>query len=171
MLTFQMESQLWLTPISQKGSQFRIFRIYISPLSNNYKMNEFNYKVKVFYEDTDAGGVVYYANYLKFFERARTEAIEEIGLSNKKLLKENGILIIVKSCKIEYKKPAKLEDQLEIKSSIISTSKTSFKMKQKAYKDQELITDCEIHLVIVDKKGKPSKIPNLLKKKLEINLI
>ena len=134
-------------------------------------MNEFNYKVKVFYEDTDAGGVVYYANYLKFFERARTEAIKEIGLSNKKLLKENGILIIVKSCKIEYKKPAKLEDQLEIKSSIISTSKTSFKMKQKAYKDQELITDCEIHLVIVDKKGKPTKIPNLLKKKLEINLI
>ena len=134
-------------------------------------MNEFNYKVKVFYEDTDAGGVVYYANYLKFFERARTEAIEEIGLSNKKLLKENGILIIVKSCSIEYKKPAKLEDQLEIKSSIISTSKTSFKMKQKAYKDQELITDCEIHLVIVDKKGKPTKIPNLLKKKLEINLI
>ena len=134
-------------------------------------MNEFNYKVKVFYEDTDAGGVVYYANYLKFFERARTEAIAEIGLSNKKLLKENGILIIVKSCKIEYKKPAKLEDKLEIKSSIISISKTSFKMKQKAYKDQELITDCEIHLVIVDKKGKPSKIPNLLKKKLEINLI
>ena len=134
-------------------------------------MNEFNYKVKVFYEDTDAGGVVYYANYLKFFERARTEAIEEIGLSNKKLLKENGILIIVKSCKIEYKKPAKLEDQLEIKSSIISKSKTSFKMKQKAYRGQELITDCEIHLVIVDKKGKPSKIPNLLKKKLEINLI
>ena len=134
-------------------------------------MNEFNYKVKVFYEDTDAGGVVYYANYLKFFERARTEAIAEIGLSNKKLLKENGILIIVKSCSIEYKKPAKLEDQLEIKSSIISTSKTSFKMKQKAYKDQELITDCEIHLVIVDKKGKPTKIPNLLKKKLEINLI
>tara|TARA_B100000674_G_C37585633_1_gene798394 strand:+ start:290 stop:685 length:396 start_codon:yes stop_codon:yes gene_type:complete len=130
-------------------------------------MNEFNYKVKVFYEDTDAGGVVYYANYLKFFERARTEAIAEIGLSNKKLLKENGILIIVKSCKIEYKKPAKLEDQLEIKSSIISTSKTSFKMKQIAYRDQELITDCEIHLVIVDKKGKPSKIPNLLKKKLE----
>jgi len=133
-------------------------------------MNEFNYKVKVFYEDTDAGGVVYYANYLKFFERARTEAIAEIGLSNKKLLKENGILIIVKSCKIEYKKPAKLEDQLEIKSSIISTSKTSFKMKQKAYRDHELITDCEIHLVIVDEKGKPSKIPNLLKKKLEINL-
>ena len=130
-------------------------------------MNEFSYKLKVFYEDTDSGGVVYYANYLKFFERARTEAITEIGLSNKKLLEENGIFIIVKSCNIEYKKPAKLEDQLEVKSNIISISNTSFKMRQMAYKNQDLITDCEIHLVIVDKKGKPTKIPDILKKKLE----
>ena len=130
-------------------------------------MSEFNYKLKVFYEDTDSGGVVYYANYLKFFERARTEAITEIGLSNKKLLQEYGIFIIVKSCNIEYKKPAKLEDQLEIKSNIILISNTSFKMRQRAYRDQELITDCEIHLVIVDKKGKPTKIPDILKKKLE----
>ena len=130
-------------------------------------MREFIYQLKVFYEDTDSGGVVYYANYLKFFERARTEVITEIGLSNKKLLEENGIFIIVKSCNIEYKKPAKLEDQLEVKSSIISISNTSFKMKQKVYKDNELITDCEIHLVIVDRKGKPSKIPEILKKKLE----
>ena len=130
-------------------------------------MNEFSYKLKVFYEDTDSGGVVYYANYLKFFERARTEAIAEIGLSNKKLLEENGIFIIVKSCNIEYKRPAKLEDKLEIKSNIISISNTSFKMRQKALRDKELITDCEIHLVIVDGKGKPSKIPEILKKKLE----
>ena len=130
-------------------------------------MREFIYKLKVFYEDTDAGGVVYYANYLKFFERARTEAIAEIGLSNKKLLEENEIFIIVKSCNIEYKRSAKLEDQLEIKSSIISISNTSFKMKQKALRNQELITDCEIHLVTVDKKGKPSKMPDILKKKLE----
>ncbi len=130
-------------------------------------MNEFSYKLKVFYEDTDSGGVVYYANYLKFFERARTEAIAEIGLSNKKLLEENGIFIIVKSCNIEYKRPAKLEDQLEIKSNIISISNTSFKMRQKAFRDKELITDCEIHLVIVDGKGKPSKIPEILKNKLE----
>ena len=130
-------------------------------------MIEFSYKLKVFYEDTDSGGVVYYANYLKFFERARTEAIAEIGLSNKKLLEEYGIFIIVKSCNIEYKKPAKLEDQLEVKSNIISISNTSFKMRQQAYRDQELITYCKIHLVIVDKKGKPTKIPDILKKKLE----
>ena len=127
----------------------------------------FSYNFKIYYEDTDAGGVVYYANYLKFLERARTEAISEIGLSNKKLLEEYGVFIIVKSCNIKYKKPAKLEDQIEIKSSVTSLSYKSFKMKQKAFRDNELITDCEIHLVIVDKKGKPSKIPEILKKKLE----
>ena len=132
-------------------------------------MHEFKYKLKVFYEDTDAGGVVYYANYLKFFERARTDAISNIGLSNKKLLDEYGVFIIVKSCNVEYLKPAKLEDQLEIKSSIISTSNTSFRMKQKAFRDQELITDCEIHLVIVDKNGRPTKIPDILKEKIIIN--
>ena len=138
-------------------------------LINRFKMHEFNYKLKVFYEDTDAGGVVYYANYLKFFERARTDAISNIGLSNKKLLDEYGVFIIVKSCNVEYLKPAKLEDQLEIKSSIISTSNTSFRMKQKAFRDQELITDCEIHLVIVDKNGRPTKIPDILKEKIIIN--
>ena len=132
-------------------------------------MHEFKYKLKVFYEDTDAGGVVYYANYLKFFERARTDAISNIGLSNKKLLDEYGVFIIVKSCNVEYLKPAKLEDQLEIKSSIFSTSNTSFRMKQKAFRDQELITDCEIHLVIVDKNGRPTKIPDILKEKIIIN--
>tara|TARA_B100001564_G_scaffold354838_1_gene366103 strand:- start:260 stop:658 length:399 start_codon:yes stop_codon:yes gene_type:complete len=132
-------------------------------------MQEFKYKVKVFYEDTDAGGVVYYANYLKFFERARTEAIAEIGLSNKKLLDEFGVLIIVKSCNIDYKKPAKLEDKLEIKSIISSISNSSFKMTQKVFRDDDLLTSSEIHLVIVDKKGKPSRIPDELRKKIKIN--
>ena len=63
------------------------------------------FKIKIYYEDTDSGGVVYYANYLKFLERARTEMISSLGLSNRKLLEDYKILIIVKSCKIEYKKP------------------------------------------------------------------
>ena len=70
----------------------------------------FNHTVKVYYEDTDSGGVVYYANYLKFLERARTEALVSLGFSNKKIKDEFGALIIVKSCNIEYKKSAHLED-------------------------------------------------------------
>ena len=64
---------------------------------------KFNFTVKVYYEDTDAGGVVYYANYLKFMERARSEAIYSLGFTNSSLLESHGILLIVKSCNIEYK--------------------------------------------------------------------
>jgi len=72
----------------------------------------FIHKVKVYYEDTDAGGVVYYANYLKFLERARTETLVDLGFSNKKIKDEFGASILVKSCNIEYKKPAFLENEL-----------------------------------------------------------
>ena len=128
---------------------------------------KFSFYVKVYYEDTDSGGVVYYANYLKFLERARSEAIYSLGFTNSSILKSFGILLIVKSCNIEYKKPAKFEDRLEIKSEIKSLTKTSFLMRQIISRDNELISDAEIHLVAVDKNGKPSKIPEELKKKLE----
>ena len=120
----------------------------------------FFYKLKVYYEDTDAGGVVYYANYLKFLERARTEALFSIGFSNTKIQEEFSSLIIVKSCKIEYKKPAYLEDQLKIRSFVKSITKTSFFMNQIITKDEEIIVEAQVHLVFVDKKGKPIKIPN-----------
>jgi acyl-CoA thioester hydrolase len=90
----------------------------------------FYHNVKVYYEDTDAGGVVYYANYLKYLERARTEALSTIGLSNLQIKDKFGALIIVKSCNIEYKKSAYLEDELTIRSFIKSVTKTSFFMNQ-----------------------------------------
>ena len=94
----------------------------------------FTHNVKVYYEDTDAGGVVYYANYLKYLERARTEALSSIGLSNTKIKNDFSALIIVKSCIFEYKKSAYLEDDLQIKSFVESTSKTSFLMNQSIFK-------------------------------------
>ena len=127
----------------------------------------FSHNVKIYYEDTDSGGVVYYANYLKYFERARTEALLAIGLSNLKIKDEFNSLIIVKTCNIEYKKSAYLEDNLTIKSLISSISKTSFVMDQSIYKDDLLIVDARIHLVFVNKKGKPSKIPKLILDRFE----
>ena len=119
----------------------------------------FSHDIKVYYEDTDAGGVVYYANYLKYLERARTEALSVFGLSNFKIKNDFGALFIVKSCNIEYKKSAYLEDKLKIKSYINSISKTSFVMSQSIFKDQELIVEAKIHLVFVNEKAKPLKIP------------
>ena len=128
---------------------------------------KFSFTLKIYYEDTDAGGVVYYANYLKFLERARSEAIYSLGYTNSSILERFGVLLIVKSCNIEYKKPARFEDTLEIISEIKSFTKTSFLMKQSISRINEIISDAEIHLVSVDKNGKPSKIPEDLKKKLE----
>ncbi|MDC0046468.1 YbgC/FadM family acyl-CoA thioesterase [Candidatus Pelagibacter sp.] len=132
-------------------------------------MNKFfNHKVKVYYEDTDAGGVVYYANYLKYLERARTEALTNIGLSNLKIKDDFEALIIVKSCNIDYKKSAFLEDELNIKSHIISITKTSFTMSQTIIKNKIVIAEAKVHLVFVNEKVKPIKIPKLIVDKFKL---
>ena len=120
----------------------------------------FTHNVKVYYEDTDAGGVVYYANYLKYLERARTEALFSLGFSNKKIQDNFKSLIIVKSCNIEYKKSAYLEDELTVRSFVKSITKTSFFMNQTITKDDETIVESQVHLVFVNKDGKPVKIPD-----------
>ena len=127
----------------------------------------FFHKLKVYYEDTDSGGVVYYANYLKFLERARTEALFSIGYSNNKIQEEFKSLIIVKSCNIDYKKSAYLEDELTIRSFVKSITKTSFFMNQMITKNNELIVEAQIHLVFVNKDGKPIKIPDQIYSKFK----
>ena len=122
--------------------------------------DNFFHKLKVYYEDTDSGGVVYYANYLKFLERARTEALYSIGYSNKKVKENFNSLIIVKACYIEYKKSAYLEDELTIRSFVKSITKTSFSMNQIITRGDDKIVDAQIQLVFVDINGKPKKIPD-----------
>ena len=119
----------------------------------------FFHKLKIYYEDTDSGGVVYYANYLKFLERARTEALFSIGFSNNKIQEQFNSLIIVKSCNIEYKKSAHLEDELTIRSFVKSITKTSFFMNQIISREKDIIVEAQIHLVFINKEGKPVKIP------------
>ena len=122
----------------------------------------FNHKIKVYYEDTDAGGVVYYANYLKYLERARTEALATISLTNAQIKKKFGAFIIVKSCNIDFKKSAHLEDQLKIRSFVKSVTKTSFIMHQFITKDDTPIVDAKVHLVFVNDKSKPVKVPDII---------
>ena len=122
----------------------------------------FYHTVKVYYEDTDAGGIVYYANYLKYLERARTEALATIGLSNLQIKEKFEALIIVKSCNIEFKKSAYLEDNLNIRSFIKSVTKTSFVMNQFISKDDDIIVEAQVHLVFVNHKSRPIKVPQII---------
>jgi len=122
----------------------------------------FFHKLKVYYEDTDAGGVVYYANYLKFLERARTEALVILGFNNKKIKEDFGTLILVKSCNIEYRKSAHLEDELNVRSFVKSITKTSFFMNQFITRGDDLIVEAKVHLVFVNNEGKPTRIPEII---------
>ena len=127
---------------------------------------EFKSSFKVYYEDTDSGGVVYYANYLKFLERARTDAISSLDFSNNKLIEKFGIFIIVKSCNLNFLRPAKLEDNLDIISKVIEVKNVSIKMKQNIFVNDSMIVEAEILLASVNNEGKPSKLPDEFKNKL-----
>ena len=126
----------------------------------------FYHKVKVYYEDTDAGGVVYYANYLKFIERARTDAMASIDFTNSNLRENYGIYIIVKSCNLNFIKPSRLEDKLDIFSEIVEVKNVSLKMKQDIYIKDNLILTADVHLATINKEGKPTKMPEKLKEQL-----
>ena len=127
---------------------------------------EFKSRFKVYYEDTDIGGVVYYANYLKFLERARTDAITSLDFSNNKLVEKFGIFIIVKSCNLNFLRPAKLEDNLDIISKVIEVKNVSIKMKQSIFVNDSMIVEAEILLASVNNEGKPSKLPDEFKNEL-----
>ena len=117
-------------------------------------------KVKIYYEDTDASGRVYYANYLKYLERGRTDFLSSLGFSHKELYDNNKIYFVVKTCNIEYVKPANFEDILEIKSSIVNFSNAKIEFNQKILRDNQLLIDSKILIVSINTENKISKMPN-----------
>tara|TARA_B110000263_G_C15245913_1_gene481696 strand:- start:52 stop:441 length:390 start_codon:yes stop_codon:yes gene_type:complete len=120
------------------------------------------FDLKVYYEDTDSGGVVYYANYLKFLERARTELIHSLDLTNKKILQSFDILLVVKSCEIEYVKPAYLEDVLTVQTNLEKLSKVQMHLSQSIYRDKEILVKAKIRIAFVNRQGEILKLPNEL---------
>ena len=129
-------------------------------------MKVFNYNLKVYYEDTDFGGIVYHANYLKYFERARSELIYSIGYSNKNLLDKFNVLIAVKTCNVDFKKPAKFEDKITVFTKIKSNTLTTITMSQVIKRKSDILCVAEIKLVSLNKLGKPVKLPKALINKL-----
>ena len=122
----------------------------------------YQFKTKVYYEDTDSGGVVYYANYLKFIERARTNLIQELGFSLKSLSKKYDCHFVVKNIHCNYIQSAKLEDELSIQTKFIDIKKASFELEQNIYKDNKVIFKSKVLMVNINSAGKPIKIPDSL---------
>lgn len=121
------------------------------------------YSVRVYYEDTDAGGVVYYANYLKFAERARTEALRGMGISQHDLTQCEGLIFVVGECNIRYHAPARLDDALEIETQLQSLAKVRMTMQQNIWRGQEKLASLEVVIVAVDVVTfRATKIPDRL---------
>jgi acyl-CoA thioester hydrolase len=127
---------------------------------------KFSYETKVYYEDTDAGGIVYYANYLKYFERARTELIYSIGYKHKELNDKLEIKIVVHKFIITYKKPILFEDKIIVESFIKNVSNFRMEMAQNILRDDEVLAEAMVELVTIDNFRKPKIIPEELKEKL-----
>lgn len=129
-------------------------------------VNNFNYKI--YYEDTDAQGVVYYANYLKFFERARTDYLRNLQVSQMQLAKDENIIFVVRRCEIDYFRPAKLDDTLNIDVQIKEITRTRINMLQNASTNSKILTSLNVEIVCVDNINyRPISIPQNLKQILE----
>ena len=126
--------------------------------------------IRVYYEDTDAGGLVYHANYLKFAERARTEMLRKMGIEQLILKNEYDIQFVVKNLFIEFFKSAQLDDLLNIKSIILNISAAKIIMEQTIYKKMILLAKIDVTLGSVNTKGKPSRLPKIVLERLNTNI-
>ncbi len=126
----------------------------------------FNLPVRVYFEDTDAGGVVYHASYVRFMERARTEWLRTFGCTNTTLVKEFGVLFVVRSLKVDYLKPALLEDMLTVSAEIKEVGRSRVTLHQTVRRGDEVLVDGEVNLVCVTVGAfKPVAVPDLISEK------
>ena len=124
---------------------------------------EFRFTIRVYWEDTDAGGVVFYANYLKYFERARTEWLRSLGIEQEALRRETGVMFIVTDTAISYRRPARLDDALDVTARLLELRKASLQISQEVWRGAELLTVGTIRLACVDAaRFKPRTLPPIL---------
>jgi acyl-CoA thioester hydrolase len=134
-------------------------------------VNEFLWPVRVYYEDTDAGGVVYYANYLKFMERARTEWLRELGFEQDELIDRHNVLFAVRRVALEYRQPARFNDRLTVSVEVTAAGKASLTFAQAIRRETNdtLLCDGEVRIASLDALTfKPRGIPRELQQKLTV---
>ncbi|QGZ41938.1 acyl-CoA thioester hydrolase [Pseudoduganella flava] len=128
--------------------------------------SEFTWEVRVYYEDTDAGGIVYYANYLKFFERARTEWLRAIGVGQQELLHEQDAMFVVKNVSADYHAPAKLDDALNLTLVIEKLGRASVVFRQQAWCGSTLLNTALVKVGCVDSALRPRALPDAVAERM-----
>ena len=128
----------------------------------------FFFECEVYYEDTDMGGRVYYANYLKFVERARSKLLANIGIDQRNLLEKDGLYFIVKKISAEYLSPSFFGDKLLIKTHMLDIKKATLILGQKILRKEKTLFDCEVKIALLNSRGKVTKLPNEIVNKMKL---
>jgi acyl-CoA thioester hydrolase len=140
----------------------------LAPSSGVIRGDVHVYALRVFYEDTDAAGIVYYANYLRYVERARTELLRLLGLEHGALLESHGIFFAVRRCLVDYLRPARLDDALEVHSRLIEVRRASLEAEQIVKRRGAELVRIELLLACIDRAGKPARLPAAIRDPLVI---
>ncbi len=125
------------------------------------------FPIRVYFEDTDAGGIVYYANYLKFAERARTEMMRSLGVESSHWLDGEGVVFAVRRCDADYRRPARLDDLLQMHTWVCKIGGASFQLEQRVTRGGEDLVRMDITLVCMDATGRAVRIPGGVRERLE----
>lgn len=129
---------------------------------------QFEWPVQVYWEDTDAGGVVYHSQYLNFMERARTEWLRHLGFIQTEMRETLGVLFVVRHIDMHYKKPAKLDDSLIVRTCLINQGRSFITFEQSILRGEEMLTSATVKVVCIDaEKFKPVSIPKLMLQRFE----
>ena len=128
----------------------------------------FEFPIRVYWEDTDAGGIVFYANYLKFFERARTEWLRALGHSQQEMVDTTGCMFVVQDTHVRYLRPARLDDLLVVTVDVTERGKASLRIRQQAWCGDRLLAEGEIRIGCVERATmKPTRIPGPILEAIE----
>lgn len=119
--------------------------------------------IRVYFEDTDAAGIVYYANYLKFAERARTDMLRGLGVSHAEMMKRDGLVLVVRRCEIDYLKPARLDDLITVETEAAKIGGASIDLRQRVLRDNEVLAELKVLVVCIGPDGRPTRIPDYVR--------
>ena len=128
------------------------------------------YKARVYYEDTDAGGIVYHASHLKFAERGRTELLRTLGYDHHRVMQEFGIVLVVKAITIDYRAPLRLDDIVEVRTELTAFGHTSLTMQQNLWLGEKMVATMKVVVVAVNPEGKAERLPPYLRQILSAHL-
>ena len=117
------------------------------------------FAIRVYYEDTDAGGIVYHSNYLKYAERARTEWLRGIGIAQREWRQETGLAFAVTRCEIDYRRPARLDDLLDVSTQVLDIGGASVTVAQVIRRESDDVARLRLTVACIDRDGRPARLP------------